>query len=59
MLVWTLTVDSKQLEYGPWMICAGFASSLGFGVGGWWIVVHTISLRVQSNDYVVYVSFPY
>ena len=28
------TVDSKELEYGPGTICAGFACSLGFGVGG-------------------------
>ena len=27
-------VDSKKLEYGPGTICAGFPSSLGFGLGG-------------------------
>ena len=30
----SFTVDSKQLEYGPGTICAGFPSSLGFGVWG-------------------------
>ena len=31
----TGTVDSKKLEHGHKMICDGFASLLGFGVGGW------------------------
>ena len=28
-------VNSKRLQYGPGTICLGFASCLGFGVGGW------------------------